>query len=103
MRTLKHKIADPLFAVPISIKVGAMQVDHPLDAPHLLEGERRKQKAAWCRTTGQSTASEKCGLCLRTASEQVQGCVKQGTLDAGLFQQARSLIFAPLVEEEVQS
>lgn len=44
MRTLKHKIASPLFAVPISIKLGATQVQHHLDALHLLEGERRDGK-----------------------------------------------------------
>lgn len=39
-RMLKHKIANPLFAMSIGIKVGAMQVEHLLEALHLLKGER---------------------------------------------------------------
>lgn len=45
MRTLKHKIANPLFIVPISIEVGAMQVEHLLEVLHLPEEERREPQA----------------------------------------------------------
>lgn len=51
MRTLKHNIANHLFAVPTSIKVGRMQVEY------LPEGERREQQAAWRKTTRQNIAS----------------------------------------------
>lgn len=49
MRPLKNKIANPLSAVLISIKVAASQVEHLLDALHLLGGEEREQQAAWHR------------------------------------------------------
>lgn len=50
-KTLKHNIGNHLFAVPISIKVGRMQVEH------LPEGERRDQQAAWREARRQNRAS----------------------------------------------
>lgn len=57
MRLLKNKIANPLLAVLISIKVAASQVENLLDPLHLLEGEERAasslaQSRVWLLKSG---------------------------------------------------
>lgn len=99
MRLLKNKIADPLLAVRISIKVAASQVEHILDPLHLLEGEEREQQAAWHRA---EYGFLKVGMVLRNCKWASTKVCEAGNLDVSPFQWARSWISASLVEGEAQ-
>lgn len=97
MRLLKNKIANPLLAVLISIKVAASQVENLLDPLHLLEGEERAASSL-----AQSRVFLKVGIVLRNC-KQAQRCVKRGMFDISPFQCVRSWISASLVEGEAQN
>lgn len=81
IRLLKNKIADPLLAVLISIKVAASQVEHILDPLHLLEGEEREQQAAWHRA---EYGFLKVGMVLRNCKWASTKMCKAGNLDVSL-------------------
>lgn len=65
MRLLKNKIANPLLAVLISIKVAASQVENLLDPLHLLEGEERAASSL-----AQSRVFLKVGIVLRNCKQE---------------------------------